>query len=959
MAFEVKALLPWGDDPQVTHRTFEDAARGTVTVLDAPDGYLLTEGLASALTRLGRRPVWLRLGPEDRDPGTFLVSLVTAARRSSHELGQATLEQMRAQPGPVYGWAPLFARLAGELGDCLAEGGALVVEDVHHTCERCHTLSLVRTHLMPALESVAPCVLIAHRSPPPAEPCQCARRSTSEARLRAPAVEQVLGECGPALAGHVRDRALALIGGRATVLAGLRDVHAMVGDLGVERLLKRVPNRGELLTSVAETLLVDADDEGLRALGLAVRLDYAHPAMTSDTVAAGQLPPGPWLQCLEDGWARVRTCWRQPLRVVLGQRTVPSRDAMRRVADWLLGADADEYAISLYLELGDTERAARAIAQRADRLMDLGQWVTLNDWLVRLPDDAFASYPDLIYDRADIAAAGGNSALAQRLFDAAACEFTRHKDVDGTCRSMLAASAAAADAGDLAEAGSRASATESLAEAADLSVIQMWAAWQQGRLALVTGDTDGALASFSQAAATAGRSCDGAAAEPVHATGQLASQVEELRRRQESHREAQVALRLAEAKIVNQLLTSVKMSGQRDDDLLRAYGWLRAPAPLKLPGLSGPCDSASTGRAQSWTRMRGAPFPNQHDEGPSDGLSHINGNGGVAVGTAPEGDHRNGIDGDTGVGGRAGVGGSIRAAGRQPPIPAPGAAQRTGFRLTRPAAAAPRAATAPPTATATREARTGPKLAVHLLGPLCVTVDDVPVKEWSSARCRSLFGYLLTHRKPWPPRDVLMEAFWPESSPEASRNSLNVAIHGLRRMLRSATDLPVIVYTGGAYRIDPGLSLWLDVEEFDSHVKHGRCFEDAGQHGKAKAEYEFADGLYRGDFLAEDPYEDWAALTRERLRLAHLDALGHLGNLHFNAGRYAACASLCQRIIERDPCREDAHRRLMRCYSRQGQPHLALMQYRACVGALADELGVGPDPATAELHERIRRHEPA
>ena len=116
-------------------------------------------------------------------------------------------------------------------------------------------------------------------------------------------------------------------------------------------------------------------------------------------------------------------------------------------------------------------------------------------------------------------------------------------------------------------------------------------------------------------------------------------------------------------------------------------------------------------------------------------------------------------------------------------------------------------------------------------------------------------------------------------------------------------------------------------------------------------------GLYRGDFLADDPYEDWAALISERLRLAHLDALGRLSNLYFNAGHYTACASLCQRIIERDPCREDAHRRLMRCYSRQGQAHLALMQYRMCARALAEELGVETDPSTAELHEHIRRHE--
>jgi hypothetical protein len=38
---------------------------------------------------------------------------------------------------------------------------------------------------------------------------------------------------------------------------------------------------------------------------------------------------------------------------------------------------------------------------------------------------------------------------------------------------------------------------------------------------------------------------------------------------------------------------------------------------------------------------------------------------------------------------------------------------------------------------------------------MSVVIDDVPVDEWSSARIRSLFGYLLTHRQPWPAREVL------------------------------------------------------------------------------------------------------------------------------------------------------------------------------------------------------------
>ncbi|MEU0187311.1 BTAD domain-containing putative transcriptional regulator [Streptomyces sp. NPDC006207] len=127
-----------------------------------------------------------------------------------------------------------------------------------------------------------------------------------------------------------------------------------------------------------------------------------------------------------------------------------------------------------------------------------------------------------------------------------------------------------------------------------------------------------------------------------------------------------------------------------------------------------------------------------------------------------------------------------------------------------------------------------------------------------------------------------------------------------------------------------------------------------GDRTGAAEEYERALALYRGEFLAESPYEEWTVLHRERLRLAHLDALARLSELHFTAGRYAPCAELCRRLVALDPCRETAHRRLMRCLSRIGQPHLAILQFRACVRTLREELGVPPQRETVELHQRLR-----
>jgi DNA-binding SARP family transcriptional activator len=252
-----------------------------------------------------------------------------------------------------------------------------------------------------------------------------------------------------------------------------------------------------------------------------------------------------------------------------------------------------------------------------------------------------------------------------------------------------------------------------------------------------------------------------------------------------------------------------------------------------------------------------------------------------------------------------------------------------------------------------------PTLTVHLLGRCRVILNDATVSEWPSGRGRSLFKYLLTHRDPWPSRETLMETFWPNSSPESARNCLNVAVHGLRRALRAAADVPIVVLARGTYSLHPDVRLWLDVEEFERHVDRWRALEETSDEPtRVTAEYELAASLYQGDFLADDPYEEWPVLIRERLRLAYLDNLGRLSHLYFSLTQYASCAALCQQIIERDPCREDAHRRLMRCYSRQGQPHLALRQFSICAEALQVELGVEATPATIELHERIRHHQP-
>jgi DNA-binding SARP family transcriptional activator len=245
-------------------------------------------------------------------------------------------------------------------------------------------------------------------------------------------------------------------------------------------------------------------------------------------------------------------------------------------------------------------------------------------------------------------------------------------------------------------------------------------------------------------------------------------------------------------------------------------------------------------------------------------------------------------------------------------------------------------------------------LSANLFGPFRATMNDKLIDDCPNSHGRAVFAYLLAHRTAPTPSEVLMDVFWPNASPKSARNNLHVAVHSLRQTLLAVTDQPIILFGKGTYKLNPNLEVWLDSDEFEKHVRAGRTLAAAGKHAEAICEYGAAIHLYRGDFLADDPYEEWAVLRREQLRAMFLDTTDQLSHIHFDRADYAACIGLCQLILAQDTCREDIHCRLMMCFVQQNQQHLALRQYHICVEALRQELDVAPAATTHQLYERIR-----
>ncbi|HOT90097.1 MAG TPA: bacterial transcriptional activator domain-containing protein [Anaerolineae bacterium] len=112
--------------------------------------------------------------------------------------------------------------------------------------------------------------------------------------------------------------------------------------------------------------------------------------------------------------------------------------------------------------------------------------------------------------------------------------------------------------------------------------------------------------------------------------------------------------------------------------------------------------------------------------------------------------------------------------------------------------------------------------------------------------------------------------------------------------------------------------------------------------------------LYRGDFLPEEPYTDWALRERERLRGLYLNTLTAWLEEQVRAGAWREGAELARRILEMEPWLEEVWRALMLCLARLGRRSEALHAYQACAHALREELAVTPSAETQALYETLK-----
>ncbi len=197
-------------------------------------------------------------------------------------------------------------------------------------------------------------------------------------------------------------------------------------------------------------------------------------------------------------------------------------------------------------------------------------------------------------------------------------------------------------------------------------------------------------------------------------------------------------------------------------------------------------------------------------------------------------------------------------------------------------------------------------------------------------------------------REQLLDALWPDLSPEAAANNLYQTLHTTRHLLGTTeqsarqylqirSDVVHLVRDGNA---------WTDVAAFAEAAKVARA-------SQAEADYRAALALYGGDLLPDDVTEEWTRDRRVALRQEYVALLLGLAQREEAGHQIEAAVATLLRLMKLDPGHEEGNARLMRLYARSGQRQLALRQYRSLVEHLRAELGTEPDARIRRLYHAI------
>jgi DNA-binding SARP family transcriptional activator len=241
----------------------------------------------------------------------------------------------------------------------------------------------------------------------------------------------------------------------------------------------------------------------------------------------------------------------------------------------------------------------------------------------------------------------------------------------------------------------------------------------------------------------------------------------------------------------------------------------------------------------------------------------------------------------------------------------------------------------------------GAELRVTTMGSFSLEGLDGPIlDDWVTRRPGQLLKFLTARRRRLLSPDQISEALWPDAGHDDAKNRLRYQVHTLRTKLdpgRSRhTESRFIRSRQGGYLFDTSV-VWVDADEFERESQAGLAALRKEDPAAARPHLARAAALYKGPFMPDDPYAEWALEERERLHELAVVVLRSRAEVLETLNDLDGAIQSAKRLAEIEPYDSEVQQVLLVLLLRRGRRGEAMRRFDFYRRRLEAGFGGAPD----------------
>lgn len=242
------------------------------------------------------------------------------------------------------------------------------------------------------------------------------------------------------------------------------------------------------------------------------------------------------------------------------------------------------------------------------------------------------------------------------------------------------------------------------------------------------------------------------------------------------------------------------------------------------------------------------------------------------------------------------------------------------------------------------------EFSIHYQGKTLSSADN------RSKKLLTFLEYMILFRGKEVSQADLIDLLWPEENEISDPvNTLKMIIYRARQALEKLglNGKRIIASHRGSYSwSSEGLEVVLDVDQFEKLYQQANEQVDRDK----MLQYLFdAIALFKGEFLPQSSYEEWAIPISTYYHNKYIKAVKECVAILEEENSYETIIEICRKAVAIDPYDEQLHISLIEAYAASGDNHAAIAHYDSVTDMFYSKFGITPSQEFVDVYKQIEK----